>query len=142
MAESMTGILIPIPQYPLYSATITLCGGTAVPYYLDESKDWAANLKSIEDAINNAKDITIRAIAVINPGNPTVCTFIYLIHSPLPTHSLFTVHCIVIGISGWNPNPFFDLNRFLSFYPLKRDNVSIKRQSMAFSHWRINIILS
>ena len=70
----MTGILIPLPQYPLYSATITLCGGTAVPYYLDESKDWIANLESIEIAIQNAKGIDIRAIAVINPGNPTVCS--------------------------------------------------------------------
>merc|ERR1719474_2292731 len=70
-SKSTDGILIPIPQYPLYSATITLCGGTAVPYYLDESKDWKANLKSIEDAIQSAKGITIGAIAVINPGNPT-----------------------------------------------------------------------
>ena len=29
------GVMIPIPQYPLYSATISLNGGTAVPYYLD-----------------------------------------------------------------------------------------------------------
>jgi aspartate/methionine/tyrosine aminotransferase len=31
------GIMIPIPQYPLYSALITLNGGTLVPYFLDES---------------------------------------------------------------------------------------------------------
>merc|ERR1719391_1795298 len=53
-SRASDGILIPIPQYPLYSAQITLNGGTAVPYYLDESKDWRANLKSIESAIQNA----------------------------------------------------------------------------------------
>jgi len=71
ISKPTDGILIPIPQYPLYSATIALCGGTAVPYYLDEANDWRANLKSIQDAVENAKGIDIRAIAAINPGNPT-----------------------------------------------------------------------
>ena len=34
------GIMIPIPQYPLYSATITLYEGQQVGYYLDEGRDW------------------------------------------------------------------------------------------------------
>jgi len=34
--DSNDGILIPIPQYPLYSALITLYGGTQIPYYLNE----------------------------------------------------------------------------------------------------------
>ena len=34
------GILCPIPQYPLYSASITLFGGTLVPYVLDEAAGW------------------------------------------------------------------------------------------------------
>ena len=65
--------MLPIPQYPLYSATITLKNGTAVNYYLDEDNDWNANLQSIEQAIIAAKinKICIKAIVVINPGNPT-----------------------------------------------------------------------
>ena len=35
------GIMIPIPQYPLYSATVRRCGGKQVGYYPDEEKDWA-----------------------------------------------------------------------------------------------------
>jgi alanine transaminase len=67
------GILIPIPQYPLYSATIALLGGTQVPYSLDESKGWDMDMKSAKDNYLRAKKmgITPRALVIINPGNPT-----------------------------------------------------------------------
>lgn len=67
------GILVPTPQYPLYSALITLQGGYRVPYYLDEEKDWALDLKSVNEEIAKAKrdGVTIRGIVAINPGNPT-----------------------------------------------------------------------
>lgn len=67
------GVMIPVPQYPLYSATITLFDGTAVPYYLEEEQGWDLNAKelarSLEAARKNGTDV--RAIAIINPGNPT-----------------------------------------------------------------------
>ena len=73
ISKSSDGILIPVPQYPLYSATITLQNGKGVNYYLDEDNDWNANLQSIENSIINAKinGINVKAICVINPGNPT-----------------------------------------------------------------------
>jgi aspartate/methionine/tyrosine aminotransferase len=49
------GIMIPIPQYPLYSALITLNGGTLVPYYLDEEKNWALDVKDVKKQIKLAK---------------------------------------------------------------------------------------
>ena len=48
VSNKYEGILIPIPQYPLYSASITLLNGSCVPYYLDEENDWNANLKSVK----------------------------------------------------------------------------------------------
>ncbi|KAL0208626.1 hypothetical protein P9112_011213 [Eukaryota sp. TZLM1-RC] len=67
------GIMIPIPQYPLYSATIVLNDGKIVPYHLDENRSWGLNLdelkRNYEEA--TAEGINVRAIAVINPGNPT-----------------------------------------------------------------------
>ena len=67
------GVMIPIPQYPLYSASITLLSGTQVSYYLDEKKDWSLSLAALETAHAEAtaRGIRVRAIAVINPGNPT-----------------------------------------------------------------------
>lgn len=67
------GILIPIPQYPLYSATITLYGGVQVPYHLDEGARWKLSIEDLERSCDaaRAKGIRVRAICVINPGNPT-----------------------------------------------------------------------
>lgn len=67
------GVLLPIPQYPLYSATMTLLGGQAVGYYLDEEAGWGINIKELERAVNEFRKSggCPRAIAVINPGNPT-----------------------------------------------------------------------
>lgn len=71
--DKQDAILTPIPQYPLYSATIQLYGGTLVPYYLDEENGWGMDVnelkKSVEDA--KARGLTVRALVVINPGNPT-----------------------------------------------------------------------
>ncbi|KMZ74886.1 Alanine aminotransferase 2, mitochondrial [Zostera marina] len=67
------GILCPIPQYPLYSAAITLHGGSLVPYYLDEETSWGLEVSEVKKQIEIAKSqgITCRALVVINPGNPT-----------------------------------------------------------------------
>jgi aspartate/methionine/tyrosine aminotransferase len=67
------GILIPIPQYPLYSATIALYEGTALTYELDEAADWGFSRATLEaaHAAALARGIRPRAIVVINPGNPT-----------------------------------------------------------------------
>ena len=73
IAEKTDGVMIPIPQYPLYSATIKMFGGTQINYYPDEENDWALNRKILENAYTQANDegIKVKAIVVINPGNPT-----------------------------------------------------------------------
>jgi len=67
------GILIPIPQYPLYSAEIALRGGKAIGYYLDEAHHWQLREDSLASAVARARAEGVHpvAIAVINPGNPT-----------------------------------------------------------------------
>ncbi|WFD43564.1 alanine transaminase [Malassezia psittaci] len=66
-------ILIPIPQYPLYSAAVSLYDLTAAHYQLDPNKNWEASLDSVHDSLRKARKEgkTPRAIVVINPGNPT-----------------------------------------------------------------------
>jgi alanine transaminase len=72
-ASEKTGVLVPIPQYPLYTATLSLMGARCVPYYLNEENGWGTDVAGIRTAIEQAKKegTDVRAIAVINPGNPT-----------------------------------------------------------------------
>jgi len=67
------GIMIPIPQYPLYSATITLCGGAQVGYHLDEAHGWKLSREALDVAFERARSngVRVRCLVVINPGNPT-----------------------------------------------------------------------
>lgn len=66
-------IMTPIPQYPLYSAAIAINGGTLTGYYLDEAHAWGMHIEELTRAITDARSQgkNVRAIAVINPGNPT-----------------------------------------------------------------------
>jgi len=60
-------ILIPAPDYPLWTAAVTLCGGKAVHYRCDEQADWFPDLDDIRSKITSRT----RGIVVINPNNPT-----------------------------------------------------------------------
>jgi len=67
------GIMIPIPQYPLYSASIKLLGGSQVGYYLDEASNWGLSVQELERSYKESKNrgISPKALVIINPGNPT-----------------------------------------------------------------------
>lgn len=71
--KSNDGVLVPIPQYPLYSASVALYGGQLVPYYLDEDNGWALDIGELQRSLDvaRAEGIICRALVFINPGNPT-----------------------------------------------------------------------
>mgnify|MGYP002515881712 FL=1 len=60
-------ILIPSPDYPLWTACATLAGGTAVHYVCDEEAEWYPDLDDIKKKITDKT----KAIVIINPNNPT-----------------------------------------------------------------------
>jgi alanine-synthesizing transaminase len=60
-------VLIPAPDYPLWTAITTLCGGKAVHYLCDEASDWLPDLDDLAAKITDRA----KAIVVINPNNPT-----------------------------------------------------------------------
>lgn len=60
-------VLVPAPDYPLWTASVSLAGGTAVHYRCDEQADWMPDLADIERKITDRT----KAIVIINPNNPT-----------------------------------------------------------------------
>ncbi|TNY35245.1 pyridoxal phosphate-dependent aminotransferase [Thermomonospora catenispora] len=60
-------VLIPAPDYPLWTACVSLAGGTPVHYLCDEAADWSPDLDDIESKITDRT----KALVIINPNNPT-----------------------------------------------------------------------
>ena len=133
-AKPETGILVPIPQYPLYTATLAVLNARCVPYYLDESKAWGTDLSAIKSAYQKAKEAgtDVRAIVVINPGNPTGASL-----SPEDVRSVLEFAAeeklVVLADEVYQTNIF--VGRFTSFkkglrdlqkeQPKKFDNVEL-----------------
>ena len=83
-ASSTDGFLTPIPQYPLYSATITLYNSKLVGYYLDENVKWGLNIEELERRVKEAKEqgIKLKGMVIINPGNPTGMVYTGVFNNP------------------------------------------------------------
>ena len=60
-------VLVPAPDYPLWTAAVTLAGGTPRHYLCDEANEWNPDIKDIRSKVTDKT----RAIVVINPNNPT-----------------------------------------------------------------------
>ncbi len=60
-------ILVPAPDYPLWTASVTLAGGTAVHYICDEQSEWYPDIEDMQSKITDKT----KGIVVINPNNPT-----------------------------------------------------------------------
>nr|AAP42512.1 mitochondrial alanine aminotransferase [Sparus aurata] len=67
-----TGIMISIPQYPLYSAALAELGAVQINYYLNEQKCWSLDISELQRSLDEARQhCNPRALCIINPGNPT-----------------------------------------------------------------------
>ena len=60
-------VLVPSPDYPLWTACVTLAGGKAVHYICDEQAEWYPDMDDIKRKVNE----NTKAIVIINPNNPT-----------------------------------------------------------------------
>jgi alanine-synthesizing transaminase len=67
LLEDGDEVLIPAPDYPLWTAAVALAGGTPVHYRCDEQSDWMPDPADIEQKITDRT----KALVVINPNNPT-----------------------------------------------------------------------
>ena len=67
LLENGDEVLVPMPDYPLWTASIRLSGGNAVHYLCDEENGWLPDLEDIRSKIS----ARTKAIVIINPNNPT-----------------------------------------------------------------------
>lgn len=73
LANNNDAVMIPIPQYPIYSALIAKLGGRQIGYYLNEDLNWAVTREELDSKLEKAKKegLDVKALAMINPGNPS-----------------------------------------------------------------------
>lgn len=67
LLDNSDEVLVPAPDYPLWTACVTLAGGKAVHYICDEQAEWYPDMNDIKKKITDKT----KAIVIINPNNPT-----------------------------------------------------------------------
>ena len=112
-------VLVPTPDYPLWTAAVSLSSGTPVHYLCDESKDWAPDLNDLR------KKITPRtkAIVVINPNNPTGA--IYSKEVLLELTQIAREHGLILFADEIYDKMLYDGEKHLSLASLSTDVVVI-----------------
>ena len=122
LRDQHDGFMIPIPQYPLYSATLTLYGGAQIGYFLDEHQRWQLGEGILTESLEQAKDKGIRPVClvVINPGNPTGAVLtpenIAMIIGFARRHSLS-----LLADEVYQENVYASGSRFVSFARVMHD---------------------
>ena len=128
---SSDGVLLPVPEYPLYTALATIHGSTLLPYYLEEEEgedsNWSINTEEIEQRLERmAREGTVKPtiMVVINPGNPT--------GSVLSTDTIARILRLsakfgfaVLADEVYQENVFPE---FATFYSFKKVLCTLKRQ--------------
>jgi len=112
-------VLVPAPDYPLWTAAVSLSSGTPVHYLCDESKDWAPDLNDLR------KKITPRtkAIVVINPNNPTGA--IYSKEVLLEMVNIAREHGLILFADEIYDKMLYDAEKHISLASLSTDVVTI-----------------
>lgn len=75
VSHNKVGVMIPIPQYPLYTATLAVLDANPVPYYLDESKEWGLTVSFFSRYKSFFSRYNFSVSIMINASN----LFIYLL---------------------------------------------------------------
>jgi alanine-synthesizing transaminase len=112
-------VLVPAPDYPLWTAAVSLSSGTPVHYLCDESKDWAPDLNDLR------KKITPRtkAIVVINPNNPTGA--IYSKEVLFEMTNIAREHGLILFADEIYDKMLYDAEKHISLASLSTDVVTI-----------------
>jgi len=112
-------VLVPAPDYPLWTAAVSLSGGTPVHYLCDESKDWAPDLADLRNKITPRT----KAIVAINPNNPTGA--IYSKEILLELTEIAREHGLILFADEIYDKMLYDQEKHISLASLSTDVVVI-----------------
>jgi len=112
-------VLVPAPDYPLWTAAVSLSGGTPVHYLCDESKEWAPDLADLRKRITPRT----KAIVVINPNNPTGA--IYSKEVLLELTNIAREHGLILFADEIYDKMLYDAEKHVSLASLSTDVVVI-----------------
>ncbi|QWD64485.1 pyridoxal phosphate-dependent aminotransferase [Polynucleobacter sp. MWH-UH2A] len=112
-------VLVPAPDYPLWTAAVSLSSGTPVHYLCDESKDWAPDLNDLRKKITPKT----KAIVVINPNNPTGA--IYSKEVLLELTQIAREHGLILFADEIYDKMLYDGEKHISLASLSTDVVII-----------------
>jgi len=112
-------VLVPMPDYPLWTAAVSLSSGTPVHYLCDESKDWAPDLNDLRKKITSRT----KAIVVINPNNPTGA--IYSKEVLLEMIQIAREHGLILFADEIYDKMLYDAEKHISLASLSTDVVTI-----------------
>ena len=108
-------VLVPMPDYPLWTAAATLAGGTAIHYLCDEATGWLPDLADIASKISK----NTRAIVVINPNNPTGA--LYPIDTLIGLINIARQHGLIIYADEIYDKVLYDQAQHVSMASLAED---------------------
>ena len=121
-------ILVPSPDYPLWTASVTLAGGTAVHYVCDESSDWQPDIDDIKKKITP----NTKGIVVINPNNPTGALYSKDILQKIA--DLATENGMIIFADEIYDRLVMDGEKHISIATLAPDTLTITYNGLSKSH--------
>ena len=121
-------LLLPAPDYPLWTAAVSLSGGTPVHYLCDEGKGWMPDLEDMEAKITPRT----KGIVVINPNNPTGA--LYSDELLLRIVELARRHSLVIFADEVYDKVLYDGARHTAIASLSEDVLTLTFNSLSKSH--------
>lgn len=121
-------ILVPAPDYPLWTAAVNLSGGRAVHYRCDESADWLPDLDDLKKKITRHT----KCIAVINPNNPTGA--LYPVEVLKEIVELAYRHNLIVFSDEIYDKVLYDENEHVATASLSEDVLFITLNGLSKSH--------
>jgi alanine-synthesizing transaminase len=121
-------MLIPSPDYPLWTAAVNLAGGRAVHYVCDEQAEWNPDIEDIRKKITDKT----KGIVIINPNNPTGA-----LYSPEILEQVIKLaeeHSLVLFADEIYENILYDDNKFTPLASMNEDTLCITLSGLSKAH--------